>query len=104
MAKETTLKELGDMLSHIIKHMATKEDIIDVRRDMVTKGDFALFRAETAQNFRSIRSELTDANRSLDQIEEHYANLKGVTKEIDELRSRMSAIEKHLGITKKIVA
>ena len=48
MAKETTLKELGDMLTHVVKHMATKEDIIDVRRDMVTKDDFALFRAETA--------------------------------------------------------
>jgi hypothetical protein len=28
MAKETTLKELGEMLTHIVEHMATKEQII----------------------------------------------------------------------------
>jgi hypothetical protein len=28
MGKKTTLKELADMLTHVIKHMATKEQII----------------------------------------------------------------------------
>jgi hypothetical protein len=27
MAKKTTLKEIGDMLAHVVKHMATKEDL-----------------------------------------------------------------------------
>ena len=27
MAKKTTLNELGDMLAHVVKHMATKEDL-----------------------------------------------------------------------------
>jgi hypothetical protein len=27
MAKETTLNEIGEMLTHVVKHMATKEDI-----------------------------------------------------------------------------
>jgi hypothetical protein len=27
MAKKVTLKELGDMLAHVVKHMATKEDL-----------------------------------------------------------------------------
>jgi hypothetical protein len=26
-AKKTTLNELGDMLTHVVKHMATKDDI-----------------------------------------------------------------------------
>jgi hypothetical protein len=26
-AKETTLKEIGEMLTHVVEHMATKEDI-----------------------------------------------------------------------------
>ena len=39
MAKETTLKEIGEMLSFVVEHMATKEDIADVRRDMATKDE-----------------------------------------------------------------
>ena len=27
MAKKITLNELGDMLAHVVKHMATKEDL-----------------------------------------------------------------------------
>jgi hypothetical protein len=26
-AKETTLKEVGEMLTHVVRHMATKDDI-----------------------------------------------------------------------------
>jgi hypothetical protein len=34
-AKETTLSELGEMLEHVVKHMATKDDIarLDIRID-----------------------------------------------------------------------
>jgi hypothetical protein len=34
-AKKTTLNELGDMLTHVVKHMATKDDIaqLDKRID-----------------------------------------------------------------------
>jgi len=31
MAKKTTLEEVGQMLEHVVKHMATKEDLNDVR-------------------------------------------------------------------------
>ena len=27
MAKKTTLKEVGEMLTHVVKHMATKDDV-----------------------------------------------------------------------------
>ena len=30
MAKKITLKEIGDMLTHVVKHMATKDDIANV--------------------------------------------------------------------------
>jgi hypothetical protein len=35
MAKETTLKEVGEMLTHVVEHMATKEDVakLDMRID-----------------------------------------------------------------------
>jgi hypothetical protein len=42
MAKETTLKEVGEMLMHVVEHMATKEDvarldtrIYDLREEMI---------------------------------------------------------------------
>ena len=34
MAKKTTLKEIGDMLTHVVKHMATKDDIANVQGDI----------------------------------------------------------------------
>ena len=51
-----------------------------------------------------IHASLTEINRRLDVIEEHYANLKGVTKEIDEIRAEMRGIQEHLGIERKIAA
>ena len=37
MAKETTLNEIGEMLAHVVKHMATKDDVAAVRTEL--KGD-----------------------------------------------------------------
>jgi len=37
MAKKTTLNEIGEMLAHVVKHMATKDDITDIRKEMPTK-------------------------------------------------------------------
>lgn len=31
-AKETTLKEIGEMLTHVVGHMATKDDIARLER------------------------------------------------------------------------
>jgi hypothetical protein len=80
MTKKTTLKELGDMLGFVVKHMATKDDIADIRREMATKDDIK--RLDT----------------KLGKFEE---------REIDkrlQLEVRVSAIEKHLGLDKKIAA
>ena len=37
MAKEATLEEIGEMLSHVVEHMATKDDIAEMRNDMARK-------------------------------------------------------------------
>ena len=37
MAKETTLNEIREMLAHVVKHIATKDDIAEVHREL--KGD-----------------------------------------------------------------
>jgi hypothetical protein len=34
MAKENTLKELGEMLEHVVKNMATKDDVEELRQEV----------------------------------------------------------------------
>ena len=89
--KETTLKELGEMLAHVVKHMATKDELKE-------------FREETAENFRALRAEVADVRRDLEEMKSRVANISGYGKEIDHALERIVAIEKHLGIEKRIAA
>ena len=78
--------------------VATKAGVAELRLELHT------FRTETEGSFRSLRSDLAEVNKRLDLIEQNYANLKGVTKEIDEIRAEVRAIQRHLGIERKIAA
>ena len=51
-----------------------------------------------------MREQLKQIEKRLHTIEQHYVNLKEVTKEIDEIRADVRAIEKHLEIEKRIAA
>jgi septal ring factor EnvC (AmiA/AmiB activator) len=93
-AKETTVNELGDMLSHVIEHMATKED--------AARLEDRLSAVET--RLTSIESELGLIRRELDDLGEKFENVSGFRKEIDHALERIAAIEKHMGIEKKIAA
>jgi hypothetical protein len=53
-----------------------------------------------AMTFPDIHEELTDIKRELDRLE----TLGAPKKEISPLRERIAAIEKHLGLRKKIAA
>jgi hypothetical protein len=91
-AKKTTLNELGDMLTHVVKHMATKDDIarLDARID---KLDAKIGSVES-----KLAAKIDRLDTGLTKFEEH---------EIDkrlQLEVRVSAIEKHLGLDKKIAA
>jgi hypothetical protein len=84
-AKETTLKELGEMLGHVVEHMATKDDI-----------------ARLAKKIDSVESNLSANINRLDSKLTKFEE-----REIDkrlQLEVRVSAIEKHLGIEKKYAA
>ena len=96
--KETTLKELGEMLAHVVKHMATKDELKEFR------DEFKEFREETAENFRALRAEVADIRRDLEEMKSRVANITGYGKEIDHALERIVAIEKHLGIEKRIAA
>jgi len=93
--KETTLKELGEMLTHIVDHMATKEDVRAIVREELEPVEARL---------TSIESELRSIRRDLIDLREKVENVIGFQKEIDHALERIAAIEKHLGINKKIAA
>ena len=68
--KTTTIKEVGEMLHHVVNHMATKEDIAEIRKEM--KG--LATKEEMASGFAAI-------NRRLDtiiqiQLDQHAGRIK----------------------------
>ena len=89
--KETTLKEVGEMLAYVVEHMATKDELKE-------------FREEAAENFRALRAEVADVRRDVEELKSRADNSAGYSKEIDHALARIAAIEKHLGIEKKIAA
>jgi hypothetical protein len=93
MAKKITLNEIGDMLAHVVKHMQTKED----GEKFATKEDVAKLDGKIDKLDVSI-------HRELEAIKKQLENVSGYGKEIDHALDRIAAIEKHLGINKKIAA
>jgi len=87
-AKETTLNELAEMLTHVVERMATKEDV----------------RSIVAEELAPVLAELRSIRRELDDLREKVENVSGFRKEIDHALERIAVIEKHLGIDKKIAA
>jgi dynactin complex subunit len=83
--KKITLKEIGEMLAHVVKHMATKDDL-------------AASETRLDRRIDKLDGKLDRVGTELTKFEEH---------EIDkrlQLEVRVSAIEKHLGLDKKIAA
>ena len=93
-------KDILETVNFIKDRMLTKDDVREITREVVRQEVPAMIREE----LKPIHHELKEINRRLDTLDEEYKNLKGVTKEIDELRDQVRAIEKHLGLDKKIAA
>jgi len=51
MAKKITLDELGDMLAHVVKHMATKEDL----EKLATKEQLAALHTQVSSIEQQLR-------------------------------------------------
>jgi predicted nucleotidyltransferase len=104
-AKETTLKEVGEMLAYVVEHMVTKDELAATNMELKSfRQEFNDFRDETRQNFREIHAELADIRRDVEGLKSRADNSAGYSKEIDHALERIAAIEKHLGIEKKIAA
>ena len=61
------IKDLAESVGHVVKHMATKEDIADIRREMATKEQFAALHAQV----NSIEAQLRET-----KIEVRLGNLE----------------------------
>jgi prefoldin subunit 5 len=94
--KKITLKEIGDMLAHVVKHMATKEDLAAAE----TRLDRRIYNLDA--KIDSVESNLCAKINRLDtkltKFEEREVD-KRLQPEV-----RVSAIEKHLGLDKRIAA
>src|SRR5437762_1487667 len=97
-AKETTLQDLGEMLTHVVKHIATKDDVATLRTEL--KSDIA----KIGEQVTGIEREVQSIHRDLDDLRAKFENVLGVRKEIDHALERIAAIENHLGINRKIAA
>jgi chromosome segregation ATPase len=108
-AKETTLNELGEMLGHVVEHMATKDDLAEVRAEL--KSDIAAAKTELkvdivnlGEQVAGIERDLKTIRRELNDLAEIVENIAGYRKEIDHALDRIAAIEKHLGISSRAAA
>jgi hypothetical protein len=83
--KKTTLKEIGEMLAFVVKHVATKDDIarLDKKIDSVES---------------NLAGKINRLDTRLTKFEEHEIDKR------KQLEVRVSAIEKHPGLDKKIAA
>jgi hypothetical protein len=104
-AKETTLNEVGEMLTHVVEHMATKGEVADIKTEMMEQFEHVekQFHALDGR-LRDIASEIALIHCRVERLEELGASNAGFAKEIDRLLARVAAIEEHLGIDKKIAA
>ena len=79
---------------------AVAEDITDIKSKMATKDDIA----NLGGQLTSVERKLKSIRRDLDDLREKVENVSGFQKEIDHALERIAAIEKHLGLDKKIAA
>ncbi len=99
--KKTTLKEVGETLAFIVERMTTKDDL----KNFATKDDVRAIVGDIVdEKLKPISDELASIRRDLQELKQKAENSAGLTKEIDHALERIGAIEKHLGLNKKIAA
>jgi hypothetical protein len=58
MPPKTTLGEIGEMLAHVVKHMATKDDLAELKREL--KGDILTVQQHVTSIERQLRETKTE--------------------------------------------
>lgn len=91
-------------IADIKERMLTKDDL----KGFATKEDLARFpdkdevRVIVREETQDIRDELADLRAEVTDLGNAIVNLTGFRKEIDHALERIAAIEKHLGLRKKL--
>jgi archaellum component FlaC len=103
MLEEISIKEVGEMLTHIVSRMATKDDIAELSKKH-DEFDAKIDRFESKQDEFEVKldnfaSELSVVRRDVEAIRETTESHAGFAKEIDHTMDRVTRIENHLGIT-----
>ena len=79
-----------------VEQLPTKDEV----REMIRAEVPVILQEET----KDIQAELTSIRRDIKALTGKVDNILGLPKEIDHALERIAAIEKHLGIEKKIAA
>lgn len=106
--KKITLDELGEMMTHVVTHMSTKDDIAELQATMATKVELEEVKtmvyataselAEVKDTINATASELRIVRRDVEEIKEKVESHEGFTKEIDYVLSRVVVVERRVGI------
>ena len=88
--------EAIDFIKNKVEHLPTKDEVREMFRAEVPQ----IVREET----KDIRAELTSLRRDVEALSAKVDNISGLPKEIDHAFERIAAIERHLGIERKIAA
>jgi hypothetical protein len=105
-------RDILDALDFVKERMAMKDDVREIVRETIKVEVPPIVRAMivevvpgiVAVELKPLSEQLNQIEKHLDALEEQYANLKGVTKEIDDIRAEVHAIQQHLRIERKIAA
>lgn len=91
MVKKMTLTEVGQMLTHVVKHMATKEDIQELRDEMATKSELKNLADKVKDLGDEMHMKLDGINRCLDT--------EAMERREQNLPARVTRVEKHLSMS-----
>jgi archaellum component FlaC len=83
---------------------AILETVEFIKEHMVTSDQFNEFSQDVHDEFHDLRSEMSALRNQLEIVQSDTHKMKGYAKDIDHALERIAAIEKHLGMEKKIVA
>ena len=84
-----------------VNYIKNKVDQLPTKEDVLTMEDV---REIVREELRDVRSDVKAIRTELDELKEKFDNITGYRKEIDYALERIAAIEKHLGIERKITA
>jgi hypothetical protein len=93
--------DLGDMRGDITN---LHDELTEVRSVMVTKSDHHALRQELLDGFHTLSTEVRDIRDILEELDRRVLNVTGFRKEIEHALERVAAIEKHLGLERRIAA